>query len=48
MSEHRDRMTVRIFKIIEGEAEGRFAIVALTFAALFAIVVVITISHRLV
>jgi hypothetical protein len=45
MALHRDRLTVRLFKIIEGEAEGRFAITALMLITFLAIIFIATIRY---
>ena len=38
MASNRDRLSFRVFRLIEGEAEGRFAIMALVAIALFVLI----------
>jgi hypothetical protein len=37
MASNRDRLSFKLFRLIEGEAEGRFAITALVTVALVAL-----------
>jgi hypothetical protein len=40
MAANRDRLNFKLFRLVEGEAEGRFAILALVAIAIFALIVV--------
>jgi hypothetical protein len=44
MADNRDRLIFKVFRLLEGEAEGRFAISALVALVLAALVVLIMLN----
>jgi hypothetical protein len=44
MAATRDRLVFRFFRLVEGEAEGRFAIAALVALVLAALIVLLTVN----